>query len=214
MNILEEGWKAVVKQYDLTDEDKKWVEDVMAPLGNMKYAQWFVKNFIQTKFLSHHTNRQHPALINVSVNKMNETIGGYFKLFDKYQTSHKKDINSFKSFTEFLDFLIPYIAKEENKEMKNQLASEGSDVLLDNKWFTIHLIKSFEASCKLGMKGVWCTTMADNPTYYNDYTRSGNTTFAYLVFKEKSDKFIGEGVTHYVRHRLGGRLLPYDGMAI
>ena len=205
-NIIEEGWKATVKQYDLSDKDKAWVERIMDPLGTMKYAPWFVKTVV-VPGVKYSVNLQHPLFADKSLDQFDKALTEMFEVFNKYQNSHKKDINSFKTFADFQDFLVPYFAKEHQKQMKKQLVKQGHETLVSNKWFDLYLVKTHEASCKLGMRGVWCTTR-DNPHHWNLYTRDHETSFGYLVFKEKNDSFIGEAMEHY-----GLKKATYSGVA-
>ena len=195
LTVIEESWKDTVKQYNLTDGKKEWIEKIMEPVGTMKYAPWFTK--VTTPTFSDALDYEHDLVVGLPVSSLDDKLSYFFSLFKKYDDQHHKDINTFKDITELLDFLVPYVEKEEGKGLEKIFQQEGSELIFQNKWFDIHLIKTHEASQKLGMKGVWCTAM-DKSNYFNQYCFQDNTTFLYLVFKDKSDIAINEGIRQYI----------------
>lgn len=135
---------------------------------NFKYGDFLLKNL-------------HP---NASVEEIIDNIE-LIKDFNRFQQSlEEKDINKYD-----LDGLKIVIEahKESSKSQQNKFDSSDAKKLYEDSNILIVKPLTFEASCKYGSGTRWCSTMANTPTYFKQYT-SGNDQSLYYVILKKFDR--------------------------
>ena len=107
------------------------------------------------------------------------------KEFDRFQSSlPEKDINKYNNFT-LANAIKTH--KEKSKSQQNKIDSSSAKKIYEDSNILIVKPLTYEASCKYGSGTRWCTTMADTPTYFNQYT-SGNDQALYYVILKKFDR--------------------------
>jgi hypothetical protein len=135
---------------------------------NFKYGDFLLKNL-------------HP---NSSIEEIIDNIE-LIKEFNRFQQSlDVKDINRYD-----LDGLKNAIQshKEKSKSQQNKIDSSSAKKIYEDSNILIVKPLTYEASCKYGSGTRWCTTMANTPTYFDQYT-SGNDQSLYYVILKKFDR--------------------------
>ena len=135
---------------------------------NFKYGDFLLKNL-------------HP---NASVEEIIDNIE-LIKDFNRFQQSlEEKDINKYD-----LDGLKIVIEahKESSKSQQNKFDSSDAKKLYEDSNILIVKPLTYESSCKYGSGTRWCSTMANTPTYFKQYT-SGNDQSLYYVILKKFDR--------------------------
>jgi hypothetical protein len=135
---------------------------------NFKYGDFLLKNL-------------HP---NSSIEEIIDDIE-LIKEFDRFQQSlEEKDINKY-SFAGLKNAIQSH--KEKSKSQQNKFDSSGAKKIYEDSNILIVKPLTYEASCKYGSGTRWCTTMANTPTYFDQYT-SGNDQALYYVILKKFDR--------------------------
>ena len=139
---------------------------------NFKYGDFLLKNL-------------HP---NSSIEEIIDDIE-LIKEFDRFQQSlEEKDINKY-SFAGLRNAIQSH--KETSKSQQNKFDSSGAKKLYEDSNILIVKPLTYEASCKYGSGTRWCTTMANTPTYFNQYTSGHDQSLYYVILKkfDRSNKF-------------------------
>jgi len=76
----------------------------------------------------------------------------------------------------------------ENKQNEKS-AKKEVDRLFENDSLLIIKPKSFQSSCYYGAGTTWCTTMKNNPSYFNDYSSKGTLYYVILKKVDRDNKF-------------------------
>jgi hypothetical protein len=76
------------------------------------------------------------------------------------------------------------ITKQNEKSAKKEV-----DKIFENDVLLIVKPKSFQSSCYYGAGTMWCTTMKNTPSYFNDYSSKGTLYYVILKKVDKSNKF-------------------------
>jgi len=76
----------------------------------------------------------------------------------------------------------------ENKQNEKS-AKKEVDRLFENDSLLIIKPKSFQSSCYYGAGTTWCTTMKNNPGYFNDYSSKGTLYYVILKKVDRDNKF-------------------------
>ena len=118
---------------------------------NFKYGDFLLKNL-------------HP---NSSIEEIIDDVE-LIKEFDRFQQSlEEKDINKY-SFAGLRNAIQSH--KETSKSQQNKFDSSGAKKLYEDSNILIVKPLTYEASCKYGSGTRWCTTMANQPSYFKQYT--------------------------------------------
>ena len=167
--IMEGRKEDLRKKY--TEKFKEYPENLEFILGisdledkNFKYSDFVLKN-------------THP---NASTEEV-EDIVSLVKDFDRFQQSLEvKDINKYD-----LDGLQRTIdlhkTSSKSQQKKSIDTSEAKKIYEDSNILIIRPL-TYQASCKYGAGTKWCTTMADESSYFESHT-SGDQALYYIILK-------------------------------
>ena len=114
------------------------------------------------------------------------------EFFDKNKDKYpKKDLREYigdwfdRDFLSFTDDLIKKSSiKQEEKKAKKQV-----EKIYDSDTVLIVKPKTHTASCYYGAGTKWCTTMKDNTSYFDNYTKNANLYYIIVKKKKVSDRF-------------------------
>jgi hypothetical protein len=139
---------------------------------NFKYGDFLLKNL-------------NP---NASVEEVIDSVE-LIRDFDRFKESlEEKDINKYD-----LDGLQGVIDnhKSNSKSHLKKIDSSGAKKIYEDSNILIVKPLTFEASCKYGSGTRWCTTMANSPTYFNQYTSGHDQALYYVILKkfDRNNKF-------------------------
>jgi len=140
------------------------------PSGNNKYLDWLIKIFVNDDDA-------------VFKGEMVDFIKIFHKNISKFT---KKDINQYKTWSEFYDAVKP-IEEEIQKREADKKAEQGAKKIYESTDWLFVRPMTYEASCKYGAGTKWCTTSKENPDYYLRYTKKD--LLAYLIHKSTNTKF-------------------------
>jgi len=155
---------------------------------NFKYGDFLLKNL-------------HP---NSSIEEIIDDIE-LIKEFDRFQQSlEEKDINKY-SFAALRNAIQTH--KETSKSQQNKFDSSGVKKIYEDSNILIVKPLTYEASCKYGSGTKWCTTMANTPTYFDQYTSGNDQALYYVILKkfDRSNKFYKIAI-----HKKIGEEIWYD----
>jgi len=176
--LIAEGRKEDLRK-KYTEKFKEYPENLDFILGiadladtNFKYADFVLKN-------------THP---NASPEEI-EHIIDLVKDFDRFQQSLEiKDINKY-NLHQLSNALDKH--KDTSKSQQNKFDSSGVKKIYEDSNILIVKPLTYEASCKYGSGTKWCTTMANTPTYFDQYTSGNDQALYYVILKkfDRSNKF-------------------------
>jgi hypothetical protein len=179
--LIQEGRKEDLrKKYKQKfSEDQDNLDTIDYALGHPFLAQ---TNFKYGDFLLKNLNP------NSSVEEIIDNIE-LIKDFNRFQQSlEEKDINKYD-----LDGLKIVIEahKESSKSQQNKFDSSDAKKLYEDSNILIVKPLTFEASCKYGSGTRWCTTMANTPNYFKQYTSGDDQSLYYVILKkfDRNNKF-------------------------
>lgn len=134
-----------------------------------------------------------------------------FEIFEKHKSKFKyPDIKKYLPFLQEFFTEVKKI-KEDIEKKKVEVASKKEiDRIFENDTLLIIKPKSHTASCYYGAGTMWCTTMAGNPSYFNQY--SSNGTLYYLILKnvDRSNKFYKMAINTPKFQSFGTNSVWYD----
>ncbi len=96
-----------------------------------------------------------------------------------------KDINQYKTFAELYSAIQEY----ETRIRRTVKSVDGADIVFENDQFTVVAPLTTSASCYYGAGTKWCTTMKDNTSYFDNYTKNANLYYIIVKKKKVSDRF-------------------------
>ena len=155
---------------------------------NFKYGDFLLRNL-------------HP---NSSIEEIIDDIE-LIKEFDRFQQSlEEKDINKY-SFTGLRNAIQSH--KQKSKSHNKKVDTEGAKKLYEDSNILIVKPLTYEASCKYGSGTRWCTTMANQPSYFKQYTSGDDQALYYVILKkfDRTNKFYKIAV-----HKKPGNETWYD----
>lgn len=100
--------------------------------------------------------------------------------------SNPKDIQNYKTYQHLDTVYILASNHKSKKETKNKIVEEETDIIYDEKDYTIVVPLSFESSCYWGVDTKWCTTMREDKSYFNRYTDNGS--LFYIIDKYRANE--------------------------
>jgi hypothetical protein len=179
--LIQEGRKEDLrkkyKQKFSADQDN--LDTIDYALGHPFLAQ---TNFKYGDFLLKNLNP------NASVEKVIDVIE-LIRDFDRFKESlEEKDINKYDLVG--LQGIIDN-HKANSKSHLKKIDSSGAKKIYEDSNILIVKPLTFEASCKYGSGTRWCTTMANSPTYFNQYTSGHDQALYYVILKkfDRNNKF-------------------------
>jgi hypothetical protein len=125
---------------------------------------------------------------NSSVEEVVEMID-LVKEFDRFQSAlPEKDINKYNNFT-LANAIKTH--KEKSKSQQKKVDVSGAEKIYEDSNILIVKPLTYEASCKYGSGTRWCTTMANTPTYFKQYTEGHDQSLYYIILKkfDRNNKF-------------------------
>ena len=175
--------------------DSDFLETLDYALGHPFMSQ---TNFKYGDFLLHNL---HP---NSSVEEVVDMVD-LIKEFDRFQSAlPEKDINKYNNFT-----LANAIKTHKEKSKSQQKKTDVSDAEKIYEDSNILIVKplTYEASCKYGAGTRWCTTMANEPRYFNQYAKGPDQALYYIILKkfDRNNKFYKIAI-----HKTNGGEVWYD----
>ena len=159
--------------------DPDFLETLDYALGHPFLSQ---TNFKYGDFL---LNNLHP---NSSVEEVVDMVD-LIKEFDRFQSAlPEKDINKYNNFT--LSNAIK-THKEKSKSQQKKADVSGAEKIYEDSNILIVKPLTYEASCKYGAGTRWCTTMANEPRYFNQYGKGDGQALYYIILKkfDRNNKF-------------------------
>jgi len=175
--------------------DPDFLETLDYALGHPFISQ---TNFKYGDFLLHNL---HP---NSSVEEVVDMVD-LIKEFDRFQSAlPEKDINKYNNFT--LANAIK-IHKEKSKSQQKKDDVSGAEKIYEDSNILIVKPLTYEASCKYGAGTRWCTTMANEPRYFNQYAKGPDQALYYIILKkfDRNNKFYKIAI-----HKTNGCEVWYD----
>jgi len=175
--------------------DPDFLETLDYALGHPFISQ---TNFKYGDFLLHNL---HP---NSSVEEVVDMVD-LIKEFDRFQSAlPEKDINKYNNFT--LANAIK-IHKEKSKSQQKKDDVSGAEKIYEDSNILIVKPLTYEASCKYGAGTRWCTTMANEPRYFNQYAKGPDQALYYIILKkfDRNNKFYKIAI-----HKTNGGEVWYD----
>jgi len=167
--LLSEGRveDAKAKYPDYEDYVDFFVEN--DPSGNNKYLDWLMKMYVNEDYATKDLLVKYTTIFHKNISKFT-----------------KKDINQYKTWDEFEKAVLPVKEEAERRE-QDKKAEEGTKKLFETKdWLLVRPL-SHESSCKYGAGTKWCTTMKNDKTYFERYTKED--LLLYLINKNTNTKF-------------------------
>jgi hypothetical protein len=192
--LIVEGRKEDLRK-KYTEKFKEYPETLDFILGisdlvdtNFKYTDFVLKN-------------SHPNTSPEEVEDIIELV----KEFNRFQQSlDVKDINKYD-----LDGLKLAIVSHKEKSKSQQKKSDlsGAEKIYEDSNILIVKPLTYEASCKYGAGTRWCTTMANEPRYFNQYTQGDDQSLYYIILKkfDRNNKFYKIAI-----HKTNGGEVWYD----
>ncbi len=175
--------------------DPDFLETLDYALGHPFMSQ---TNFKYGDFLLHNL---HP---NSSVEEVVDMID-LIKEFDRFQSAlPEKDINKYNNFT-LADAIKTH--KEKSKSQQKKVDVSGAEKIYEDSNILIVKPLTYEASCKYGAGTRWCTTMANEPRYFNQYGKGADQALYYIILKkfDRNNKFYKIAI-----HKTNGGEVWYD----
>jgi len=111
-------------------------------------------------------------------------------IFEKHKSKFK-----YPEFRKYLPFLqeffqeVKKIKDEVDNKNKEKSAKKGGVKIFENNTLLIVKPTTYEASCSYGAGTRWCTTMANQPSYFNQYSSNGNLYYLILKNVDRTNKF-------------------------
>lgn len=112
------------------------------------------------------------------------------EIFEKHKSKFK-----YPEFKRYLPYLQEFfqeakkIKDEVDNKNREKLAKKGGVKIFENDSLLIVKPTTYEASCSYGAGTRWCTTMANQPSYFNQYSSNGNLYYLILKNVDRTNKF-------------------------
>lgn len=119
-----------------------------------------------------------------------EGLIDYLRIFDTHKSKFK-----YPEFRKYLPFLQEFfqeakkIKDEVENKKKEESAKKGGVKIFEDDRLLIVKPTTYEASCSYGAGTKWCTTMANQPSYFNQYSSNGNLYYLILKGVDRNNKF-------------------------
>ena len=168
----------------INDLCKKYGKDIdsirslynLDPTGNKKYVDWLVKvRYIKRDNGKYYVSDDFKTKI---YDDVNETLVWLEKNSNNPKIKEFKDIHQYKTITEFLTKIKPFMVKTDS-----EIKSEAEKIYEDDDWLVIYP-NTYEVSKLYGMNTKWCVT---EKKHYSDYINSG--ILVYFINKKINRKF-------------------------
>ena len=175
--------------------DPDFLETLDYALGHPFISQ---TNFKYGDFLLHNL---HP---NSSVEEVVDMVD-LIKEFDRFQSAlPEKDINKYNNFT-LANAIKTH--KEKSKSQQKKADVSGAEKIYEDSNILIVKPLTYEASCKYGAGTRWCTTMANQPSYFKQYGTGADQALYYIILKkfDRNNKFYKIAI-----HKTNGDEVWYD----
>jgi hypothetical protein len=133
------------------------------------------------------------------------------EIFEKHKSKFKyPDIKKYLPYLQEFFSEVKKVKEDVEKKKVEVAAKKDIDRIFENDTLLIIKPKSHTASCYYGAGTQWCTTMAGNPSYFNQY--SSNGTLYYLILKnvDRSNKFYKMAINTPKFENFGTNSVWYD----
>ncbi len=182
-----------IKKGQLSATDVEFLSTI-DPSRTQKYLPFIIKAY----------------LAGINLDELRSRLTEYDTLLNRNQVD-KRDINVFKTFAQFDDYVQHHNNIKSGKEQKRD-AKKQAEIILDNEDLFIVCPKSHAASCLYGSGSRWCITMA-NSAHWSRYYLEHLVTFYIIevrssVIKSKLDEDLWKLAV--VVYRDGRRIEIYD----
>jgi hypothetical protein len=139
------------------------------PSRNKKYLSFIIKAY----------------LAGVNLDLLRSRITEYDTLLNRNQVD-RKDINTFKEFGQFDEYVQQYNNIKSSREQKRE-SKKQADIILDNEDLFIVSPQSHAASCLYGAGTKWCITM-QNAAHFERYYLEQLVTFYFIQVRSYAIK--------------------------
>jgi hypothetical protein len=152
----------------------KFIDKVASydPTSKKIYVQWLLNSYLKGVVKAEDLYKSHDDLV----------------LFDKFKNKLAvKDINKYTptSLYQAVEYIDPESASSKRQE-KQQIKTEGADVIMKGPDCTILKLKTKEAACYYGRQTRWCTAATDAENMFDHYNERGPL---YVAMCEDGRKF-------------------------
>jgi len=152
----------------ISQSDFEFLKEI-DPSRTKKYLSFIIKSYLADADLDLLRNR----------------VEEYDALLERNQVD-RKDINSFKNFHQFDEYVQTYNSIKSTREVKRE-AKKQAEIILDNNDLFIVCVHSHAASCLYGASTRWCTT-AENSVHFERYYYKNLVTLYYLQVRSEAKK--------------------------
>jgi len=139
------------------------------PSRTQKYLPFIIKSYLADGDLDDIRNR----------------VTEYDALLERNQVD-RRDINAFKTFQQFDEYVQAYNNIKSTKELKRE-AKKQAEIILDNDALFIVCPQSHEASCLYGAGTKWCIT-AQNDVHFERYFYAHLITIYFIQVRSEAIK--------------------------
>lgn len=121
-------------------------------------------------------------ILNVSLKDKVEELKKEIDTFIKFDGGKiRQAIETFKTYSEFKEFITPFLNDKTKSEKKDELFGQYEKVF-ENDNMIIILPRTLKASCLYGANTKWCITQADK-YHFDDYVHGAKNTFYFCLSK-------------------------------
>lgn len=181
---------------------------------NFKYLNDILEHYYTVNYYSGEaepSKRNDARNILFGIRSQIEKLIAYLEIFEKHKSKFK-----YSEFRKYLPNLqdfskeVERVKKEIEKKQLEIASKKEIDKIFENDIMLIIKPKSHTASCYYGSGTKWCTTMAGNPSYFNQYTSNG--TLYYLILKnvDRDNKFYKMAINTKKFENFGVNSMWYD----
>ena len=128
------------------------------PTTNKEYTPWLARMYSNGHLKLEDINRNELLNIYNEAKKRNIIPPQY------------KNINSFKSYGQFEDVMMPYLEKMSTDDTSD---SGKADKVYEDDSVIVVVPKDKVAACKYGRRTRWCTAATKGENYFDDYNKDG-----------------------------------------
>jgi hypothetical protein len=146
-----------------------------------------------------------------SIRRRVEEVLNLLSFYDKHKSKFKypEFRQYFKNFDSFVGEASK-LKKEVETKQQQVAARKEVDKIFDNDTLLIVKPKSHTSSCYYGAGTMWCTTMAGNPSYFNQYSSNGSLYYIILKNVDRSNKFYKMAIHTDKSSKFGDKSVWYD----
>lgn len=206
--------KMISKYMDKASAYDFLLEEPFMKETNFKYLNDILEYFYTLNYYSGEADpleRDEARNLLFSVRRQITSLIESLEIFEKHKSKFK-----YPEFKKYLPYLEEFFSevkkvKEDIEKKKIEVASKKEiDRIFENDTLLIIKPKSHTASCYYGAGTQWCTTMAGNPSYFNQYSSNGTLYYVILKNVDRSNKFYKMAINTPKFENFGTNSVWYD----